>query len=82
MELYLRNKTNANGLILSSGFYDGINQDSESFPYLGVYDGINQITPVLSFNTVSGFRNLFGRVLKFDDTQAVSTLDQELLNRR
>ena len=48
MDLYLKNLTNSNGLIMSSGFNDGINSDSSILPYIGVSSELdNTITPMI-----------------------------------
>ena len=73
MEIFLKNKTNSNGLLLSSGFYNGVDFNPDSFPYLGYYSELDAlITPKILFNTVNNFAYHTGRLIK---TTTTSTSD-------
>ena len=82
MDVYVRNKTNANGLLLSSGYYDGVNQTTTSYPYLGVYDDSSStITPWMLLDTVNSRGQLLGRWRKPDNTAVASTDNTEVLSK-
>jgi len=48
MDLYLKNLTNSNGILISSGFNNGIDIDNSIHPYIAIASELdNTITPMI-----------------------------------